>query len=334
MHHVEGKKESIPMVVSKKAQIKKFTRFFEDTINIWSVLLLILVFYFMNDAFLNKFNVKNLLTNIAPLLVMATGATIVRLIGSVDLSMGAVCSVSNVLLVSLLPNIGWGAYFAAAAFGMFAGLLLGVIQTKLKMPSFIASLGFMSIWESVALQITPSPIAISSAQKMFIEWGKISFGPISLMTIIALVITLIFYLFQTYTRVGRSINIIGGNERAAWLSGIEVARYKIIAFVLCGLTAAITGIMLAVKLKSSAPTVGSPFTLLAVAAVLLGGTSASGGKGNILKTISGVLIVIIIQNGMTIIGVDAFWSQIVFGGLIIIAMNFNIERGSKNLVVK
>lgn len=322
------------MDVAKKIQKLNILSFLEDTVNIWSVLLLILVFYFMNDAFLNKLNLKNLLANMAPLLVMATGATLVRLIGSVDLSMGAVCSVANVILVSQLPNMGWRAYFAAAAFGIFAGFLLGVVQTKLKMPSFIASLGFMSIWESVALQITSAPIPIGSEQKMFIEWGKITFGVLSLMTIIALVITLIFYLFQTYTRIGRSINIIGGNERAAWLSGIEVARYKIFAFVICGLTAALCGIMLAVKLSSSAPTIGRPYTLLAVAAVLLGGTSPTGGKGNILKTISGVLIVVIILNGMTIIGVDAFWTQIVFGGLIIIAMMLNTERGSKNLIVK
>lgn len=322
------------MEVSNKAQIQKFRRFFEDSINIWSVLLLILVFYSMNNAFLNKLNLKTLLTNIAPLLVMATGATLVRLIGSVDLSMGAVCSVANVILVNQFPNLGWGAYFVAAAFGMFAGLLLGLVQTKFKMPSFIASLGFMSIWESVALQITSSPISIASEQKMFIEWGKTTFGFFGIMTIIAVVITMIFYLFQTYTQVGRSINIIGGNERVAWLSGVKVARYKVIAFVLCGLTAALSGIMLAMKLNSSAPTVGRPFTLLAVAAVLLGGTSPTGGKGNILKTIIGVLIVVIIQNGMTIIGVDAFWTQIVFGGLIIIAMILNTERGSKNSIMK
>ncbi len=92
--------------------------------------------------------------------------------------------------------------------------------------------------------------------------------------------------------------------------------------------------MLAVKLKSSAPTVGESYTLLAVAAVLLGGTSGAGGKGSVLKTISGVLIVTIIQNGMTIIGVDAFWNQIVFGGLIVVAMILNTERGTKNLIVK
>ena len=312
----------------------KLLKFLESTISYWSVLALVIVFYFMNNAFLNTFNLRNILTNIAPLLVMAAGATLVRLIGSVDLSMGAVCSVANVIVVNQLPNIGWGAYFAAIGYGMVAGLLLGVVQTKLKMPSFIASLGMMSIWESVALQITSSPVQIASEQRVFIEWGKTSFGLVSLMTLIAFVITIVFYLFQIYTKPGRSISIIGGNERMAWLSGIEVSKYKIISFVICGLTAAISGIMLAIKLNSSAPTVGRPYTLLAVSAVLLGGTSATGGKGSILRTILGVLIVVIIQNGMTIIGVDAFWSQIVFGSLIILAMMMSSERGSTNLIVK
>ncbi len=322
------------MNIFQSVQIKKAKTFFENTINIWSVLLLVLVFYLGNDAFLNRFNAKNLLTNMAPLLVMATGATFVGLIGSVDLSMGAVCSVANVLLVELLPTMGWKAYLIAAAFGILAGFLLGMVQIKTKIPSFIASLGFMRMWESVALLITASPVPIASELKGFIAWGKTSFGIISLMTIFAIIIALLFFFFQRFNRVGRSISVIGGNERAAWLSGIEVDKYKLIAFMISGFTAALCGIMLAVKLKSSAPTVGEPYTLLAVAAVLLGGTSGASGKGSILKTISGVLIVTIIQNGMTIIGVDAFWNQIVFGGLIVVAMMLNVERGTKNLVVK
>lgn len=266
-------------------KLLKLKYFFENTISIWSVFILIIAFYLINSAFLNNFNLKNLLLNMAPLLVMAIGATLVRLIGSIDLSMGAVCSVANVILVSQLPNVGWLAYVLAAAFGILAGFLLGFVQTKFKTPSFIASLGFMSIWESVALLITPSPERIGSDQKMFIQWGSTNFGVVSILTILAIIITLILYFYQTYSKVGRSINVIGGNERAAWLSGIKVNKYKILVFSICGFTAAISGILLAVKLKSSAPTVGNSYTLLAVVAVLLGGTSPTGGKGNILKTI-------------------------------------------------
>lgn len=317
--------------MNKENYAKATKRFFENTVNIWSVVLLILVFFLINPAFLNNFNIKNLLINMAPLLVMACGATFVWLVGSIDLSMGAVCSVANVILVQFMPNMGIGAYFLAAGFGVVSGALLGVIQVKLKIPSFIASLGFMSIWGSVALLITPSPMQIPSDYKYLIEWSKTSFGALSLATIIALVITVLFFLFHQYTKAGRSINVIGGNERAARLSGIKVDRYKILAFVICGFTAALCGIMLAAKLKSSAPTVGDSYTLLAVSAVLLGGTV--GGRGNIFKTLCGVLIIVIIQNGMTIIGVDAFWNQIVFGALLIVAMILT-QRGKRNAVVK
>ena len=317
--------------MNKKIDVNTTKRFFENTVNIWSVVLLILVFFLINNAFLNSFNIKNLLSNVAPLLVMACGATFVWLVGSIDLSMGAVCSVANVILVQFMPDMGVGAYILAAGFGVVSGALLGVIQVKLKIPSFIASLGFMSIWGSVALLITPSPMQIPSDYKFLIEWSKTSFGVMSLATIIALVITVLFYLFHQYTQAGRSINVIGGNERAARLSGIKVDRYKILAFIICGFTAALCGIMLAAKLKSSAPTVGDSYTLLAVSAVLLGGTV--GGRGNIFKTLGGVLIIVIIQNGMTIIGVDAFWNQIVFGALLIVAMILT-QRGKRNAVVK
>jgi len=317
--------------MKKKINIDSVKLFIENSINIWSVIILIIVFFLINNSFLNSFNIKNLLMNMGPLLVMACGATFVWLIGSIDLSMGAVCSVANVILVKQLPNMGVGAYFVAAGFGLFSGALLGLVQTKLKIPSFIASLGFMGIWGSIALLIAPSPVAILSEYKVYIGWSKITFGLINMMTITSLIIAVLFYLIHNYTRMGKSINAIGGNERAARLSGINVDNYKIIAFMVCGLTSALSGIMLAAKLKSSAPTVGDSYTLIAVAAVLLGGTV--GGKGNMFKTVSGVLIIVIIQNGMTITGIDAFWQQIIFGALLIIAIVLT-QRGTRKMIAK
>ena len=128
--------------MKRKIELGAAKQFFENTISVWSLVLLVLVFYLINHAFLNGLNIKNLMTNMAPLLVMACGATFVWLVGSIDLSMGAVCSVANVILVQQLPTLGVGAYFAAAAFGLLSGTLLGLVQVKLKIPSFIASLGF------------------------------------------------------------------------------------------------------------------------------------------------------------------------------------------------
>lgn len=305
-----------------------------STANIWALFLIVLVFYCINPNFLNGYNIKNLLTNMAPLLVMACGATFVRLLGSLDLSMGAVCSCANVMLVKLMPGVGPWAYGIAIGFGILTGFLLGVIHTKLKVPSFIASLGMMNVYNSVALLITPSPMTIGKAEKAYIAWGRQSFGVIGMTAVAAIGIMLLLHFLQKRTAIGKSINMIGANERAARISGIQVDRTKIFAFTICGMTSAIAGVLLAIKLQSSAPTVGTSFTLQAVAAVLLGGTAMTGGKGGVLKTLTGVMMVTVIENGMTIIGVDAFWSQIVFGALTILAMFLTVDRTGKNTIVK
>ncbi|MBC8535382.1 ABC transporter permease [Feifania hominis] len=302
--------------------------------SVFALIAIVVVFLIINPSFLNRFNTKNLLTNMAPLLVMACGATYVRLLGSLDLSMGAVCSCANVMLIRLFPSLGAGAYVVAILFGMLTGVILGLIHTKLKIPSFIASLGMMNVYNSVALLITPMPMTIPAEYRSLINWGKTSFGVINMMTIVSVLIMVIAYFVQKKSVLGKSLSLIGANERAARISGIRVDRTKIFAFTVCGAGSALAGVLLAIKLQSSAPTVGSPFTLLAVAAVLLGGTSMTGGKGSVLMTLTGVMMVTVIENGMTIIGVDAFWSQIVFGGLIIVAMALTSDRSTKNLMVK
>lgn len=302
--------------------------------NVVALGLMILVFYLLNPNFLNLFNIKVLLTNLPPLLIMACGATYVRLLGSLDLSMGAVCSCANVILVRLMPEVGAWAYAAAVLFGMLTGFILGFIHTKLKIPSFIASLGMMNVYNSVALLITPSPVSITAEFKPLISWGRVSLGVVGVTTIISVALMLILHLVQKKTVVGRNLNLIGANERAARLSGVRVGSSKIFAFTICGMTSALAGILLAIKLQSSAPTVGTPFTLLAVAAVLLGGSSMTGGRGSLFMTLTGVFMVTVIDNGMTIVGVDAFWSQIVFGSLIILAMFLTADRTSKNVIIK
>ena len=318
----------------EKINFKQVRKFVSSNANILALLLTVLVFWLINPSFLNNYNMKNLMTNMAPLLVMACGATYVRLLGSLDLSMGAVCSCANVMLVKLFPKVGFMGYVIAILFGMLTGLILGLIHTKLKIPSFIASLGMMNVYNSVALLISEYPETIQKSEKIFIQWGKQSYGFFGMTAIVAIILMFIMHFLQKSTTFGKTLNLIGANERTARISGVRVDLNKIIAFTVCGMTSAMAGCVLAIKLQSSAPTVGSSFTLLAVAAVLLGGTSMTGGKGSVLKTFVGVMMVTVIQNGMTIIGVDAFWSQIVFGGLILVAMILTSDRSGKNTIVK
>ena len=315
-----------------------------------AIVLLLIGLSATQKNFLGNSNLTNLLRDTAPLMVMSVGMTSVLLFGSIDLSMGAVCSVSNVTFVRILklysdmyaasgetPNVALAtlvAFSASLAFGLIAGFLLGVIHVKLKVPSFIASLAFMSVWQSAALLITERSVEVPKSMWGAINWFKVSFGVLGLPLVLALVLVMVVSVFQTRTAVGRSMYAIGGNERAARIAGAPVDRTKIAVFTINGLCAALGGIFLAAKLRSCAPTIGDPFTLLIVASCVLGGASLTGGKGSALGTVLGVFTVAIINNGMNFIGVDAYWQNVVFGVFVLAAIAVSMDRSTRGLVVK
>jgi ribose/xylose/arabinose/galactoside ABC-type transport system permease subunit len=167
-----------------------------------------------------------------------------------------------------------------------------------------------------------------------IGWFRISFGVVGLPLILALAAVVLLYIMQNRTSMGRALYAIGGNERTSRLAGLRVDKVKILLFMINGMCASMGGYFLAAKLRSSAPKVGDPFTLLIVASVALGGTSLTGGRGNILGTLLGVFIVAIIQNGMNFIGVDAYWQNIVFGLFILAAVAVSVDRSARGLIIK
>ena len=318
-------------------------------ISLVSIIVLAIVFEKIQPNFLGKMNISSMLRDNAVLLTMAVGMTSVLIFGSIDLSMGAMCSVSNVLYVRIIvsfsekfkaqgvddPNYMGVMLLAIAAcllVGMCSGLLMGVVHVKLKVPSFIASLGFMSVWTSAAYLISNKAEAIPRLMKGTYEWYKTGLfgGLIPLPLIIAVLIAILFYLLQTRTVFGRTIFSIGGNERAARVAGMGVDRTKITIFALAGMCAALGGVFLAAKIKSSDPTLGDPYTLMMVASCVLGGTSMSGGKGSCLGTILGALTVTVIKNGLTFIGVDAYWQDVVFGLFVLAMIILSIDRSKSN----
>jgi ribose transport system permease protein len=313
-----------------------------------AIIILVAGLSMSHKNFLGSANLKTLLSDSAPLLIMASGMTAILILGSIDLSMGAACSVANVITVKVLnaygPKLGSPclasllALAAVLAFGAFSGFLLGFIHVKFKVPSFIASLGFMSLWQSVALLISSAPESVSKVMWGAIGWFKVTFSvagiPVGLPLLMALCVVVLLYVTQNKTVIGRALYAIGGNERASRIAGLKVDRTKIMFFVINGMCAALGGYFLAAKLRSSAPKVGDPFTLLIVASVALGGTSLTGGRGNIAGTLLGVFIVSIIQNGMNFIGVDAYWQNIVFGFFILAAVAISVDRSTRGLIVK
>lgn len=309
-----------------------------------AIIVLLVGLSLTQENFLGEINLKNLLRDTAPLMIMSSGMTMVLLFGSIDLSMGAVCSVSNVTFVHFMLAYGESfsspvlaglvALLISLLFGLASGLTLGVIHVKLKVPSFIASLGFMSVWQSVALLITQGPESLKKVLWPATDWYKVSFGVVGLPLVLALIVIILVYLLTRFTAFGKSIFAIGGNERAARVAGIHVDRTKIMVFAINGVLAALAGVFLAANLRSSAPTIGDPFTLKIVAACALGGTSLAGGKGSELGTILGVFTVALIENGMNFIGVDAYWQNVVFGIFVLAAIAMTVDRRTRGQIIK
>lgn len=308
------------------------------------IVCLVVVFTMLEKSFINGSNINNLLSDTAPLMIMAAGMTPIILLGSIDLSIGSMCSVANVMVLSIIMKFkdsiyrDWFIVFVSFSitllFAVVAGIVLGLIHVKLKVPSFIASLAFMSIWDSVALLITNSPISIPKSLWGTINWYKLAIGPVGIPLIIAVVLIAIYYVILTRTPFGRGVYAIGGNERAARIAGIPVDRIKITVFAINGFCAALGAIFLMAKAKSCAPTVGESFTLMVISAVVLGGTALIGGSGNILNTILGVFIVAIIKNGMNIASINVYWQKVVYGAVVLIAIAINTDRSSRSFIVK
>jgi ribose/xylose/arabinose/galactoside ABC-type transport system permease subunit len=266
---------------------------------------------------------------------MTVGVACVLFLGSIDLSNGSVASCSAVLVTVLLPKMGVAAFPVVALYGVAAGFGNGYLHTKLRVPSFIATLCTQAVWQSAALLISGGqPLTMIPKVWPLLKWGKVSFGPIPLLFLISFVVMLIYYWIQMKTSVGRSMMAIGNNEKAARLIGLKVAHTKLIAFILSGFGAALAGILFAVKLKSGIPTVGVQYNLMSIAAAVLGGVLLTGGKGNMLFTFIGVLLITSIQNGMNVIAVDGFWQKIVFGLIVVVAIYINSDRNNRRLVVK
>ena len=329
------------ITLNKQSFMDNITKYFSAS----AIIILLIVLTTTQENFLGSYNLKNLLRDPAALMIMAAGMTTVLLIGSIDLSMGAVCSVSNVLFVRLIllwnqeganpVVLGILAAVCCVIFGCLSGLALGFIHVKLKVPSFIASLGFMSVWQSAALLITQNPESIPKALWVTVDWYKSTVaGVIGIPLIIAIVLLLVIWVLTKYTPFGKAIYAIGGNERAARIAGIDVDKNKITVFTVNGMLAALGGVMLVGSLRSSAPTIGDPYTLQIVASCALGGTSLAGGKGSVLGTILGVFTVALINNGMTFVGVDAYWQNVVFGAFVLGAIALTVDRKTRGLAVK
>jgi ribose transport system permease protein len=297
------------------------------------VILVILVGLFQ-PAFLDVNTLLQLASDTAVLFILATGVTFVIMLGGIDLSIQSMASLSSVVVALTLARYGYGAFVLAFGLGVLAGLLSGIAHVRLRIPSFIATLAAGGVLYSAALVTSRErSITLGESERAYLGWITGTLFGIPNVVIIALVVLAIAHVLQSRTPFGRYSAAIGAGEPAAYASGVKVDRQKIIAFVLSASCAALAGIVLVGRLASGSPTLASELLLPSIAAVVVGGTSITGGVGSIWRTLVGALIISVVRIGMTFLGVNIFAQNIVFGVVLVAAVAITIDR-SKIPIVK
>ncbi|SEB24066.1 ABC transporter permease [Paraburkholderia sartisoli] len=276
-----------------------------------------------------------LLADSSTLFIMAAGTTFVVLLGSIDLSLQAVASLSSVIVAMLLPRYGAMAAVVALAASFGIGLLSGVIQTVLRIPSFIATLAVGGIASAAALTLSGTrSIGIGDEMRnASLGWTTgSSFGvPHEILLGVAVLVFCVF--LHRSTVFGRHVEAIGAGEPAAIASGLRVPVTKCLVFATSSFFAGLAGVVMAGRLGSGSPTLADQFLLPAIAAVIVGGTALTGGSGGIARTLVGALLVSVARVGMTFVGISVFAQQIVFGLILIVAVTVAFDR-SKVLIIK
>ncbi|MCA0043400.1 ABC transporter permease [Celeribacter litoreus] len=313
------------------APASKFsTWFFANTATIYPLLVilaLVVMFAIMNPYFATFNNFTNIGRQSSVLLIVALAGTMVIMIGSIDLSVGSTVTLAGVLAAMAMDTVGpVGAVFAGVGVGAFIGLINGGIMLTLKVPSFLVTLGMLSILTGITNTICNGQSILFNDLSLnsFVNSSPI-FG-IPNIIFIALITAAILVFMSFKTVVGRHLFAIGGGEIVAANAGVPVNRTKIYAFMLCGGLAGLGGVVLAAQVGAGSPT-GIPTILLdSIAAIVMGGTALSGGVGGPQRTILGAMVIAILSNGMDVTGVSSFTQQIVKGAVIILAVASTIDR--------
>jgi ribose transport system permease protein len=301
-----------------------------------ALIVIVMVFSLLSPNFLQFDNVVGILIATTVNGILALGVTFVIISGSIDLSVGTVMTLSAVMTavfitVWQLPvPVG---IVAGIATGGLAGLVNGVLVARLKIPSFIATLGMLNVAKGLALVISGlKPIYFNDTP----EFNRAAMGSvvggivpgleIPNLVVVLFVSALAASLILSKTILGRFTFALGSNEEAARLSGVNVDAWKMAVFTVCGLFSGVAGVLIGARLNSAQPSLGQGYELDAIAAAVIGGTSLSGGEGSILGTVIGAFIISTLTNGLRILSVPQEWQTVVTGGIVIVAVYLDIVR--------
>lgn len=292
---------------------------------------LCLIFGLGSDRFFSFGNAMIILQQAVVPLVAALGMTFVVVGGSIDLSVGSIVALSALGAAALSGQLGVGALIPAVIVGTLCGTVNGLLFAKGKVPSFIATLGTMTVYRGIVLYWTRgAPVEIRNDLFLSVFAGRTMGVPHAVL--IALVIVIVCYVIYNHTVFGREVRAIGGGERVALLTGIAVDRVKLVMFVMLGLLCGFAGLLQGARVMAATAQLGIGLELDVIASVVVGGTPLTGGVGSIQGTILGVLIITVLSNGMNMMSVDPYFQSIIKGIVLVAAVFVTIDRSKISII--
>ena len=307
-----------------------------------ALVLMVIGMTLLSDKFLTPENGWNILRQISVNLCLSIGMTLIILSGGIDLSVGAILALAGATAAGVLKNgvaipmfdvllqfTVFGAIVCGICVGLGLGWFNGFVVTRLNIPPFVATLGMFSIARGMTMLWTGG-FPITGLGSGFGYLGTGAFIGVPMPVWISIVLVVTFAVLTRKTRFGRYLYAVGGNERASLLTGLRVNRIKIWVYTLGGGLAGVAGLLVTARLDSAQPNAGLGYELDSIAAVVIGGTSLSGGRGSVLGTVLGCLIIGVLNNGLFLLNVSPFWQQIIKGFVILAAVAIDKMNSNKS----
>jgi len=308
--------------------VRKGLRLRWETIGVpVAILTLAVIFGVLNPTFTQLSNLANISRQIASTGLVAWGQTMVILTAGIDLSVGSVAALVSVVSASVVKSQGTASgILAGIGVGTLAGLVNGFFIGKIRLPPFVVTLAMMSAARGAAMTYTGG-VPVFGIESQFLEYvGQQSMAGIPVSTVVAIIGFLTVFLVLTRTRFGLALYAIGGSEPAALLAGIPVTRYLVTVYALSGFLVGISGVLLTGRMNSGQPLIGSGLELQSIAAVCIGGTSLFGGRGSVVSTAFGLILVCMLTNGLDILGISSFIQPIIIGVVILVSVLVSLGR--------
>jgi ribose transport system permease protein len=321
--HSTGVDAKLAQASSRRSLLKSLT---EPLSLLGALIVLVIIFSVLNPRFASLENLQNLLNQASLPLIIGIGATFVILIGSIDLSVEGVMAATGVTFVLMSANsrggadLGIWAWLVPLALGTALGLASGLLYTKARIPSFLVTLGMWFVGLGIATVLYGTDAYPELSNDALTVWpATITLGLPNVFWV-ALILMIIAALTLRYTRFGRATLAIGNNEDIARSNGMPVTKHKIVIFIVAGVLSGLAGILAVMQMGGTSNNIGDGYLFITIPAVVIGGTALSGGKGGMLRTLLGIMLLMVLKNGLILAGVSPNFEEMVSGAILVIAI--------------